>query len=126
MVGVLRHYPVRPGDQPECVGQPGQVRQLGGPGVGGGHYVQRPHPLRGGGRGLSVHYFLGHFLLRFMTTMDCSEMIFASLDVQPSKYLLCAFDEILGFNEKCWKVFWLAIMQIVEKIPMKCFCWAHT
>ena len=60
-----------------------------------------------------------------MTTMDCSEMIFASLDVQPSKYLLCAFDEILGFNEKCRKVFWLAIMQIVEKIPMKCFV-GHT
>ena len=58
-VSVLRHQPVHPGHQPQSVGQPGEVChgsvivnravmvqrltwQLGGPGVGGGHDVERP------------------------------------------------------------------------------------
>ena len=48
-VPVLGHQPVDPGDQPEGVGQPGEVCQLGGPAVGGGHHVYRPGLASWGG-----------------------------------------------------------------------------
>ena len=41
-VAVLRHQPVDPGHQSQGVGQPGEVRQLGGPAVGGSDHVERP------------------------------------------------------------------------------------